>query len=935
MADWTSCLDAALAYAARGWPVFPCSPDDKAPLVEGGFKKATTDANLIKGWWRKWKGALIAVPTGPAIGAFIVDLDLGSPPLISGEDYFTQFFDYVGGIEHTAMVESASGGRHIYFKWDDANPVGRVIRACPALGINKYARDELDESGKRKKNAGVDCLGTDGYAIVPPSRLNDGRGWTWIHELKDGIAEPNARVLDIATKVERDKAKARPRREPPPRMVGSPDRDQISKFAQAALDKELPLLSGAPAGTRNDALNKCAYNLGQLVGAGALDEHYVTRLIEDAAHACGLIKDDGYPAFEKTLRSGMERGKAKPRSLGHVGARRRAARAAAVGGHEIARPSQPPPIEDRSDADGASADPDPTAGQGGGKRPPSAPDQEGGGVDEPDPELVSICAALPENDVGNAERYKIHFKDLLQYVRHVGEHAWTGRKWELDGGKEVWSRCAHLISTYIKLEVRHLKLSDADLKIVDQAKPYRQQQEPPALTGKENAAEKENILDDWKKYLERKKLVKQADKILDNLDNIKSARRKHAKSSGNGPRIKHMMGEYQAYRVKGANDMDHDHLKINVLNGTLEAKKVPDVENPSKEVWDMVLHEPHKREDYITKIMDVEYDRDAKAPAWEEFINTVQPKQPIRRFLQQFHGYAMTGLTGEQVFVFNYGSGANGKSTFIEAISELMGTYASLLNAESVTGDAQRHGGQPTPEFARLPGKRLVRIAELPRGQGLRENTIKLLTGGDMMMVRHLHKDHFDFRPIFKAVASGNDRPNIGGVDEGIWRRVKLVPWEVYIPPEKRKPMPKMLAEFKREWPGILNWLCDGLCDYLNTRKLVIPSEIEEATKTYRKDMDPVQAYIDTCVTTKDKDGNPLDDSHRVRARDMFRGYQRWCLANAVKAFGEKWFSSTMHTKGFKKIEARIREYIGVRLDTTDLPELRDEQQPGQGQVYP
>src|SRR5690606_28494486 len=161
---------------------------------------------------------------------------------------------------------------------------------------------------------------------------------------------------------------------------------------------------------------------------------------------------------------------------------------------------------------------------------------------------------------------------------------------------------------------------------------------------------------------------------------------------------------------------------------------------------------------------------------------------------------------GEQVFVYNYGLGANGKSTFMEALARLMGPYAQVLPPEAITGDLQRRGDQATPEFARLPGARMVRCAELPRGQGIKESVLKMLTGGEPILVRHLHARFFEFTPTFKAIGSGNDRPPIAGVDEGIWRRMKLVPWEVTIPPKERRPMAKVLAEFEAERPGILNW---------------------------------------------------------------------------------------------------------------------------------
>jgi putative DNA primase/helicase len=283
-----------------------------------------------------------------------------------------------------------------------------------------------------------------------------------------------------------------------------------------------------------------------------------------------------------------------------------------------------------------------------------------------------------------------------------------------------------------------------------------------------------------------------------------------------------------------------------------------------------------------------------------------QPGQDVRRFLQMFHGYALTGLTGEQVFVFNYGLGANGKSTFMEAIARLMGSYAKMLPSEALTGDIQKRGDQATPEFARLPGARLVRCAELPRGQGFRENTIKLLTGGEPMLVRHLHKGFFDMRPTFKAIGSGNDKPSVGGVDEGIWRRMRLVPWGVTIPVAERRPMAKVLEEFEAESAGILNWLLDGLTDYLENG-LIVPPEVQSATDSYRSDMDPVGEYVAACVVA--------EEESTVAARAMYEAYVAWCHANSVKPYSERNFAGIMVQKGYRKSHGRIRLYHGVRLE--------------------
>ena len=405
----------------------------------------------------------------------------------------------------------------------------------------------------------------------------------------------------------------------------------------------------------------------------------------------------------------------------------------------------------------------------------------------------------------------------------------------------------------------------------------------------------------------------------------KSDRRKFALSCGNSARISAMITQAGPHITVPPEALDTDALAINVQNGTLRfyKEKVKRAVDDIADTFDAapafawrVRLDAHRREDRIAKLIPVEYDPKAKAPKWTAFMERFQPTVAIREFLQRFHGYALTGMTGEQMFVFNYGLGANGKSTFMEAIGRLMGDYAKVLPAEALTGDAQISGGQATPHFARLPGARLVRAAELPRGQTFRESTLKMLTGGEAMLVRHLNEGFFEFVPSFKAIGSGNDKPPIGGVDEGIWRRMKLVPWGVTIPAAERRPLEKVLAEFMEEAPGILNWLIAGAIAYL-TGGINEPEEIRAATDAYRDEMDPVGEFTSACVEKA-----PGED---VTARDMFLAYTAWCHANSVKPFAEKGFASIMIQKGFEKDKGRIRKYKNVRLgDVPADPELKD-----------
>lgn len=352
-------LAAALDYAARGWPVFPCHPKEKRPLVpkesapgakDGGLYLATTDAEQIRAWWRKWPKAMIGIPTGPRTGN-VLDLDLGDPQVISGADYLARLGYHVGGIPNTAIVETGSGGYHLWFAADPAAPVANGANVVPALYIAP-AEGAVASTGKAAKGAQIDIRGEGGYVIVPPSVRLDGRSYAWCPEPWDGLAEPTEALRRILTKEEVRDAKAaaesaargkwaprpRPSGDEPIRLErsGDPARDAILRYAESALDRELTAVASAAPGTRNPTLNTAAFKLAQLVAAGALGEAQVRSALENAAHQSGLAADDGARSVIETINSGFAAGIGKPRDLSEIGnkARRAAERRGGAGAGE-------------------------------------------------------------------------------------------------------------------------------------------------------------------------------------------------------------------------------------------------------------------------------------------------------------------------------------------------------------------------------------------------------------------------------------------------------------------------------------------------------------------------------------------------------------------------------------------------------------------------
>lgn len=896
-------LEAALAYAARGWPVFPCNPrvdppdtpskqrKSKAPLVAGpsrdgndkpipqtgGLWRASTDPDQIRAWWTQYPKALIGMPTGARSGVIVIDLDPKDAPL---ETVLATLHKAVGPLPQGPRTETQSGGLHIWFKVPDEGEIPK-------------------NSAKRLER--IDWRGDGGYVIVPPSTMADGKAYRWLVS-PDDLAFPEApmEVLDLVyqrgafARVRQDtvgSADGAPAQRPP-RISDDPAEIAIRKYAHGALDRVRADAAGAPKGRRGTELNSAAFAMGPFAELGLLTEREVTAALQDAADACGLTATDG--AHERDAK--IERGLAAGRLKGEIdGLRRKVEEIRAESERRQPRRPRHPLMDDEGGAGEADRAAPPLEG-GGGRRDDGPGGSDGGGDgDQPGP--AELCAAEPQNDTGNGRRLLTWFGQDILHVRDVGEHSWAGSHWELRGGKEAFQRFAQKTAENIALEARFILPSPGDAAKLAAGR---------ALAG---------IAEDDLDAVQRAVLDK-AEEAEGRLQKRKGARHKFAISCGNTNRINGMLAQAMPHMTVPPEDMDADPLAINVANGTLRLvkEKVEDPDCPDPDVvrwitrWRVRL-DPHDRADRITRMMPVDWKPDATCPRWMASMERFQPSEGPRRFLQQWRGYGLTGMMGEQAFIFHYGLGANFKSTFMETLARLQGDYAQSLPAEALTGDQQRRGDQATPEFARLPGARYVRCAELPRGHGFRESTIKMLTGGEPILVRHLHKGFFEFRPRFKAEGSGNDRPPIGGVDEGIWRRMKLVLWPVTIPKAEQRPMERVVAEFLEEGPGILRWLIDGLIDYLENG-LVVPAEVQASTDEYRDDMDPVGEFCRACV-------EPHEGGF-VQARDVFNAYLLWCRASSVKPYQEKTFASVMVQKGFRKENGRLRKYLDVRLH--DLP---------------
>lgn len=523
-------------------------------------------------------------------------------------------------------------------------------------------------------------------------------------------------------------------------------------------------------------------------------------------------------------------------------------------------------------------------------------------------ETLAALVLEPANDTGNGKRLLAHFGDVLMHVREMGWFEWRETHWEREGGDEFAIKCAQRTAARIALEADHIAASASEAVVLDTGREAKQALDDMSKTKKEEWSEA-----DKKRARSLESKIAHADIVQEAIAKRQITRRKYAVSSGNSSKIAGMLNQALPHRTVSPEDLDSDPLKFNCENGTLVFSSVadPDAGELGKGMKGLVDLTEHTRGDLMTKLAPVAYDPTAKAPKFRAFVEKFQPNENLRRFLQTYLGYSITGLAGEQIMVFSYGLGANGKSTLIDIVAKIMGGYSQTLSFETLADDGfGRRGDQATPDLVRLPGARLVRASEPKRGVHLNEAMIKSLTGGEPMLVRDLHKKFFEFRPDFKLILSGNHKPEISGGDHGIWRRVCLLPWDVTIPKDEQRPFAEISAEFWAERSGILNWLIEGALNYL-TNGLHIPDEVKAATETYREEMDPIANFLRDCVLK-----NAMTTNDEVQAREMYRAFEEWCDVNVVRAWKENAFGRAMSQKGVERKRSNGKSlYLAVRLN--------------------
>jgi putative DNA primase/helicase len=322
---------------------------------------------------------------------------------------------------------------------------------------------------------------------------------------------------------------------------------------------------------------------------------------------------------------------------------------------------------------------------------------------------------------------------------------------------------------------------------------------------------------------------------------------------------------------------------------------------------------PHDPADYMTKITTVALDSNCATPTWDAFLDRVAGGDAeLVGFLQRMVGYALTGSTTEHALFFLHGTGANGKSTFVNAVTAIAGDYHKAAPIETFTASqTERH---PT-DLAGLRGARLVTSVETEEGRRWAESKIKALTGGDKIAARFMRQDFFEFTPTFKLVIAGNHKPGLRSVDEAIRRRFHLIPFTVVIPPDERD---KNLGDKLRdEWPGILAWMVAGCIEW-QKRGLAPPPAVQAATADYLDAEDAIAAWLDEAGL---RDVNAWETT-----KTLFASWKAWADNAGERAGTMKRFVQNLETRGLTpERRTQARGFRGFRIGS-DLYHQQKEQ---------
>jgi len=346
--------------------------------------------------------------------------------------------------------------------------------------------------------------------------------------------------------------------------------------------------------------------------------------------------------------------------------------------------------------------------------------------------------------------------------------------------------------------------------------------------------------------------------------------------------------------------LDQDKYLLGVANGVVNLKTGGLIDS--------------SKESMITKRCGTVLNPNAECPQWLNFVNEITGgNKELANYLKKIVGYSLTGETKEQLFFFLHGNGANGKSVFVNTIQDMLGDYSMQTPVSTIM---TRGKGSINNDIARLRGARFVNTTETDEGSRFNESEIKLITGGDMISARFLHKEYFEYRPQFTLWISGNHKP-VPGDSYSIWRRLILIPFDVRFSEDKQDK--NLTNKLMSELPGILNWAIEGCLEWQD-EGLETPRVILDATKEYQTEMDRINSWMEDCCSSS------VSSHNSVRSSDLYKSYKNWADDNGEWRMNQRILGTKLAERGFqKRRESRGWVYRGIKLNKPNDDQYKSE----------
>lgn len=374
---------------------------------------------------------------------------------------------------------------------------------------------------------------------------------------------------------------------------------------------------------------------------------------------------------------------------------------------------------------------------------------------------------------------------------------------------------------------------------------------------------------------------------LKTLEKQRDALRDRCKKLGSSGRLANVLGLAKGMLPALSTDFDADPFLLNLRNGTYNLRAMQ--------------FETHSPKAMMTKMSPIHYNPDADCPRWELFVFEIcKDDWDLVMYLKKICGLFLTGRSDYQYLFFFYGKGNNGKGTFFQTLHMILNDFLIMLPIDILL--ARTKNSSDEYHLARLKGARLVMASEIPANRRLNESLVKDLTGNDFVSARNPHEKPFQYKPTHKLCIVGNHKPNITGLDRGIWRRIRLFPF-LHTFPEGKRQMEDVLAEFREEASGILNWMLEGY-HMLQEEGLEMPDAVKNATDEYRQESDSIGVFLEECT-------EPVPSAFYVTTKVLWQAYNQWCEENGERSSvaNNRQFATTLREKGLE-----VRNGTGHKL---------------------